>query len=431
MEGNQSQSKFLPEESMLTPNRELMQQAREALKGKWGLAISGSLIYLGITVIAQFIPIIKFVANLIITGPLLLGMTAFYLTLSRRQEANLSQLFDGFQRFVDALVTYLLMALFIFLWSLLLIVPGIMAALSYALTFFLMVENPGLKGKEALQKSKALMNGHRGKLFYLFLRFLGWIILGAMTFGIAFLWIIPYMQTAMARFYDDVRANSSANGQNIPKPVPVPPPASQKPTEPLKKPQPSGAAGPAPPSAPVSPLKQPIHARARVCLRCHESIPDPEAQFCPACGFRLDNLEASGSPKVVAHIPKSAAPVGPPAPPPIQPLRPGAKDMEVTMMVGGPRLVSFSKDGKKETYDLRLPLLKLGRAKDNDLTFPEEMAISGHHCEIYRDGKNFYIRDLGSTNGVLVNKLKVESAPLNEGDEIMLGDKVFTFTRLG
>jgi uncharacterized membrane protein len=410
-----------------------MQQAREALKGKWGLAISGSLIYLGITVVAQFIPIIKFVANLIITGPLLLGMTAFYLTLSRRQEANLSQLFDGFQRFVDALVTYLLMALFIFLWSLLLIVPGIMAALSYALTFFLMVENPGLKGKEALQKSKALMNGHRGKLFCLFLRFLGWIILGALTFGIAFLWIIPYMQTAMARFYDDVRANSSANGRNVPKPVPVPPPAPRKPTEPVKKPQPAppaGQAAAATPSTPPSPAKQPLHARARVCLRCHEPIPDPEALFCPACGFHLGAMEIPGSPKPSTPVPRPSEPVSPP-PPPIQPLRPGAGDMEVTMMVGGPRLVSFSKDGKKETYDLKLPLLKIGRAKDNDLAFPEEMTISGHHCEISREGKIFQIRDLGSTNGVMVNKQKVGFAPLNEGDEIMLGDKVFTFTRLG
>jgi uncharacterized membrane protein len=410
---------------MLTPNRELMQQAREALKGKWGLAIAGSLIYLGITVIAQFIPIIKFVANLIITGPLLLGMTAFYLTLSRRQEANLSQIFDGFQRFVDALVTYLLMALFIFLWSLLLIVPGIMAALSYALTFFLMVENPDLKGKEALQKSKDMMNGHRGKLFCLFLRFLGWIILGALTFGIAFLWIIPYMQTAMARFYDDVRANSSANGQAVHTSSPVPPPAPRKPPEPVQKPQ------PATPSAAVSPPKQPAHARARVCLRCHEPIPDPEAQFCPACGFHLGALEIPGSPKPASPAVKPAAPAAPPPPPPIQPLRPGASDMEVTMMIGGPRLVSYSKDGKKETYDLKLPLIKIGRAKDNDLSLPEEMTISGHHCEIYRDGKNFNIRDLGSTNGVLVNKLKVGSAPLNEGDEIMLGDKVFTFTRLG
>ena len=168
---------------MLTANRDLMQQAREALKGKWGLAVVGNLIYLAVMAVGQFIPLIGHLASLIIGGPLLLGVTTFFLALSRKQEAALSQIFDGLQRFVEALITYLLMALFIFLWSLLLIVPGVMAALSYAMTFFLMAENPGLKGKEALQRSKTLMNGNRWKLFCLFLRFFGWFLLGALTHG--------------------------------------------------------------------------------------------------------------------------------------------------------------------------------------------------------------------------------------------------------
>ena len=178
---------------MLTANRDLMQQAREALKGKWGLAVVGNLIYLALMSVGQFIPLVGHFSSLIVGGPLLLGVTYFFLALSRRQEAAFSQIFDGLQRFVDALITYLLMALFIFLWSLLLIIPGIMAALSYALTFFLVAENPELKGKEALQRSKTLMNGNRWKLFCLFLRFFGWFLLGALTMGIGFLWIMPYL----------------------------------------------------------------------------------------------------------------------------------------------------------------------------------------------------------------------------------------------
>ncbi len=141
---------------MLTANRDLMQQAREALKGKWGLAVVGNLIYLALMSVGQFIPLVGHFSTLIIGGPLLLGVTYFFLALSRKQEAALSQIFDGLQRFVDALITYLLMALFILLWSLLFIIPGIMAALSYALTFFLMAENPGLKGKEALAEKQNL-----------------------------------------------------------------------------------------------------------------------------------------------------------------------------------------------------------------------------------------------------------------------------------
>lgn len=421
---------------MLTANRELMQQARAALKGKWGLAVAGNLIYLVLIAVGQFIPIIRYVSTLILAGPLLLGLTAFFLALSRKQEAALSQIFDGFQRFVDALVTYLWMALFIFLWFLLLIVPGIMVALSYALTFFLMAEDPTLKGREALQKSKALMDGHRWRLFCLFLRFLGWFLLGALTFGIGFLWIIPYLQTSMARFYDDLRENGSGSDvQEQPKPAPRPapqpaPPASPKPLGAPPKPQ------PAQPSAPVPPPKPPVNARARICLRCHEPIPDPEAKFCPSCGFSLEALEVPASPKAAVPEFKPVQPVSPPSPPsspppPIQPLRLASEDLEVTMMVRGPRLSSLSPEGQKETYDLKLPVVKIGRSPDNNLAFPNERTISGHHCEIVREGKNFFIRDLGSTNGVIVNQQKVASSILAEADEIRLGDKIFTFTFLG
>ena len=100
-------------------------------------------------------------------------------------------------------------------------------------------------------------------------------------------------------------------------------------------------------------------------------------------------------------------------------------------MVGPPRLLSLSPEGQKESYELRLPVVKIGRAGDNQLVFPDDRTLSGHHCEIYREGKNYFIRDLGSTNGVYVNTRKVDTAPLAEGDEIKLGGKVFSFTRSG
>jgi len=100
-------------------------------------------------------------------------------------------------------------------------------------------------------------------------------------------------------------------------------------------------------------------------------------------------------------------------------------------MVGPPRLTAMSPEGQKEIYDLRLPVVKIGRAGDNHLAFPQERTISGHHCEIFREGKDFFIRDLGSTNGVFVNSQKVESVLLKDGDEIKLGEKRFSFTRSG
>lgn len=106
-------------------------------------------------------------------------------------------------------------------------------------------------------------------------------------------------------------------------------------------------------------------------------------------------------------------------------------DLEATVRVGTPRITSTSPEGQTESFELRLPVNKVGRKSENDLAFPLEKTISGRHCQIYQDGKDWFIKDLGSTNGVLVNAKKVELSPLKEGDQIKLGNKVFTFTRMG
>jgi uncharacterized membrane protein len=190
---------------MQTTNRELMQQAREALKGRWGLALGGNVIYFILVMLIQSIPRVGWIGGLIVDGPLLLGCVTFFLFLSRKQEAKLSLLFEGFQNFTRALVAYLLLILYVLLWTLLLIIPGIMAALSYSQTFFILAENPKIEGRDAIRRSKAMMVGNRWKLFCLFWRFFGWCLLGILSLGIGFLWIIPYMQTSLARFYDDLK----------------------------------------------------------------------------------------------------------------------------------------------------------------------------------------------------------------------------------
>ncbi|MGD0519569.1 MAG: DUF975 family protein [Thermoguttaceae bacterium] len=190
---------------MQTTNRDLMKQAREALKGRWGLAVGGNAIYMILGLLIGGIPRVGWIGSLIIGGPLLLGCVTFFLFLSRKQDAQLSQLFEGFQNFTRALVAYLLMILFVLLWAILLIIPGIVAALAYSQTFFILSENPKMESSDALRKSKAMMKGNRWKLFCLFWRFFGWFLLGIVSL-IGFLWIIPYLQTSLARFYDDLKA---------------------------------------------------------------------------------------------------------------------------------------------------------------------------------------------------------------------------------
>ena len=146
----------------------------------------------------------KNVGSILISGPMTLGLAGFSLALARKQETSIENIFDGFQDFVRALVAYLLVVVFVVLWSLLLIIPGIIAALGYSQTFFILAEDKSIGAHDALKKSKAMMMGNKKKLFFLGFRFLGWALLCVLTLGIGLLWLIPYIQVTLAKFYEDV-----------------------------------------------------------------------------------------------------------------------------------------------------------------------------------------------------------------------------------
>jgi len=195
---------------MKIKNAELMKSARESLRGKWGIAVSGFLIYCILSFSLGAIPIIGPIIALIIGGPLTLGLAIFSLAIARRSDVRIELIFEGFQDFSRALVAYLLVAIFILLWLLLLIIPGIIAAFSYALTFYIMADDKSISARDAISKSKKMMNGYKWKLFCLYLRFIGWFILGILSLFIGFLWIGPYLQISVAKFYEDVKANYEA-----------------------------------------------------------------------------------------------------------------------------------------------------------------------------------------------------------------------------
>jgi uncharacterized membrane protein len=196
---------------MNTDNLTLMRASRESLAGKWGIAILTFFIYTLLTATTTAarphgsVLTISSTLTLIIGGPLALGAAIFSLSISRGKEARLEQLFLGFNNFANALITYLLLLLYVLLWTLLLIVPGIIAALGYSMTFYILADDPQIKPQDALKKSKSMMDGHKEKLFYLCLRFLLLAILCILTLGIGFLWLIPYVHVTMAKFYDDVK----------------------------------------------------------------------------------------------------------------------------------------------------------------------------------------------------------------------------------
>jgi uncharacterized membrane protein len=151
------------------------------------------------------------IVNLIIGGPLALGLALYYLGLVRQKKAPaIAVMFDGFRAFGRAFLAQLLMAIFVILWALLLIVPGIIAALGYAMTYYVLADNPGMEAMDALRRSKEMMMGHRGKLFCLGCRFIGWALLGILSLGIGFLWILPYAYVSLTNFYLDLKQNAGA-----------------------------------------------------------------------------------------------------------------------------------------------------------------------------------------------------------------------------
>jgi len=140
---------------MATENLALMKKGRESLKGNWGLAIGAFLVvYLIEGAIQSIHKGSGGILILIIGGPFALGMAMFSLSYSRHLEPRFEQIFEGFRDFTRALVTYLLVVLYVFLWMLLLIVPGIIAALSYSMTFFILADDPSIKAADALKKEQ-------------------------------------------------------------------------------------------------------------------------------------------------------------------------------------------------------------------------------------------------------------------------------------
>lgn len=192
-----------------------MTQAREALKGKWGSAAVVYLILIVVSFGVGMIPVLGIIGQLLIAGPIALGTAMVYLSASKGGDIKPAGAFEGFNHFVNAFVAYVLVVLFTLLWTLLLIIPGIIASYAYAMTFFVLAENPDMPARDAIAKSKMLMKGNKWKLAFLSFRFIGWSILAVFTLGIGFLWLIPYMMVSFAKFYSDIKEVSATEAVSV------------------------------------------------------------------------------------------------------------------------------------------------------------------------------------------------------------------------
>jgi len=139
--------------------------------------------------------------HFIIGGVVEMGYCSFLLKQHDGRDPQFNDLFSLFDHFGTGFAQRFLRGLYEFLWGLLLIIPGIVASYSYAMTPYILAENPNMGARDAISRSKAMMDGHKGELFMLHLSFIGWDILAALTLNIGFLWLNPYRKAAEAAFY--------------------------------------------------------------------------------------------------------------------------------------------------------------------------------------------------------------------------------------
>lgn len=197
------ESKSINPNAMPT-NSAIRHSALEHLKGNWLYPVLCTLLFFAVESIAGSIPF----AGLFVVAPLGMGFALAFLLFVRgeAEEENLvTKPFSVFNHYGRWLGASLLVLVFTFLWSLLFIIPGIVKAYSYAMTTYIVHDNPEMHVRECIRQSQRMMKGYKMKLFLLDLSFIGWILLGIISFGIGLLWVRPYMETSHAKFYEELR----------------------------------------------------------------------------------------------------------------------------------------------------------------------------------------------------------------------------------
>ena len=191
---------------MAKQNSELKNEALAALRGNWPMAAVITLVYILLISVVSVLPRVGNLLTLLISFPLAYGIFLVFYDLYRtKRELEFGRLFEGFKDYGRIWGTGLLTYLYTFLWLLLLIVPGIIKSYSYALVYYILMDEPELKYNKAIEKSMKMMNGHKMRLFLLHLSFIGWGILSFLTLGLGFFLLTPYIYTANAAFYEDLK----------------------------------------------------------------------------------------------------------------------------------------------------------------------------------------------------------------------------------
>lgn len=202
----------------MNTRKDMKLKAKKSLKGNWGVSIALVVVLIAICgalewVLAYcsdhlYIGVLSIVVSLI-TIPLVLGKTIYFLKLVKGEDGKFQDLFLGFNNILKVIGVAILSDVIIIIGYILLIIPGIIFTFMLSQVYYILAENPEIGIIECLKESKRLMEGKKIDYFVLMLSFILWGILTGLTLGLAGLYVIPYYEATIANFYLSIKSQQS------------------------------------------------------------------------------------------------------------------------------------------------------------------------------------------------------------------------------
>ena len=191
-------------------NNQIMKEAQESLKGKWGISIATCLIAgvitIMITILGGYLINEDWGGNLLslfVTPPIGVGLALFFLNIHSGNKLEIKTIFNPFNDvWLNSVLAYFMMIVIILIGFLLFFIPGVIATLMFSQVLYIIAEDNEIDPYNALVKSKKMMDGNKWKLFKIILRILLLAIVCILTLGIGFIWLAPYQNAVYAKFYN-------------------------------------------------------------------------------------------------------------------------------------------------------------------------------------------------------------------------------------
>jgi len=180
----------------------LMRESRAKLIPHWVIASLVCVLYGLLVGVPSGLNTYGELLSFLLAGPLQLGIAIYFLNILNDRPASIENLIEGFKPLLKVILIYIIISIATAIGIVLLIVPGIIIALGFSMTYYILVENPELSIEESLKESWRLTNGYKMELFVLLLRFIPWYLLGLLCFGIGIFVVMPWHQLTLANYYN-------------------------------------------------------------------------------------------------------------------------------------------------------------------------------------------------------------------------------------